>query len=133
MARRYSITVDGIDHGGSPFPVASRIGLMVFSSTLSGRDPDTGELPADIEGQAVTAFKNIRRVVVAAGGSPDDIAKVVVFARDRDAARAAIDRPWTELFPNPASRPVRHTVQAELPRGFHLQVEFVAVQEDHIP
>jgi len=129
MAARRSITVTGLDHGGSPFPVATRIGPYIYSSALSGRNPETGELDPDIAAQAAQAFTNVERVVSAAGGEPDDIVKVVVFARDRAATRAVIDKPWAGLFPDPASRPVRHTVEAQLPAGLHLQVEFIAVQE----
>lgn len=129
MSPRTSVAVPGLDHGTSPFPIATRVGPFILSSALSGRDPDTGSLGADVESQARTAFANIRRVVEAAGASVEHIAKVVVFARDRAATRAAIDEPWTELFPDPNSRPVRHTLAAELPADFHLQVEFIAVQE----
>ncbi|GAA4548554.1 RidA family protein [Pseudonocardia xishanensis] len=131
MRRRTSVTVDGIDHGSSPFPAATRIGPFIFSSALSGRDADSGVLPDSVEKQAETAFENVRRVVTAAGASPEDIAKVVVFARDRAAVRAVLDGPWTALFPDPGSRPVRHTVEAEIPAHMHLQVEFVAVQEEN--
>jgi len=129
MPWRTSVVAPGLDHGASPFPVATRVGPFVFSSALSGRDPETGEISDALEDQARTALANVRRVADAAGVGVGDIAKVVVFARDRAAVRAAIDEPWTELFPDPASRPVRHTLEAELPPSFHLQVEFIAVQE----
>jgi 2-iminobutanoate/2-iminopropanoate deaminase len=106
------------------------MGAFIFSSALSGRDPETGVLDPDIAAQAAQALANVERVVGAAGAGPDNIVKVVVFARDRAAVRAVIDEPWTALFPDPASRPVRHTVEATLPAGLHLQVEFIAIQEN---
>jgi 2-iminobutanoate/2-iminopropanoate deaminase len=130
MAARRSISVAGLDHGDSPFPVATRVGPYIYSSALSGRNPDTGELDSDIATQAAQAFDNVERVVTAAGGQPGSIVKVVVFARDRAATRAVIDAPWTALFPDPDSRPVRHTIEAALPAGMHLQVEFIAIQEN---
>ena len=131
VTHRASVVVPGLDHGASPFPVATRTGPFVFSSALSGRDPETGELSPDLATQATTAFANVRRVVEAAGLTVEAIVKVTVHAADRAAVRSAIDDPWVELFPDHASRPVRHTVAGELPPGFHLQVEFIAVQEDH--
>ena len=129
MSIRTSISVEGIDHGASPFPVASRVGPFIFSSAIAGRAPGDQSLAPDLETQARLAFANVERVVAASGATAADIVKVVVFARDRSATRAAIDDPWLSLFPDPASRPVRHTIEAALPPGLHLQVEFIAVQE----
>jgi len=125
--RRTPVVVPGLGHAGAPFPVAVRYGDVVASSAIHGRDPDTGKLPDTVEGQAAGVFANVRRVVEAAGGTAADIVKVKVFAQDAAAARTAVNDPWTQLFPDPDDRPVRHTLTAPLPAGFLLQAEFVAV------
>ena len=133
MLERRSIEVKGLGHGGAPFPLASRKGPFVASSAVSGHDALTGELPASVEAQARQAFANVTRVLEAAGAGPADVIKVVVFARDRAVVRAALDVPWDRLFPDPASRPVRHTIEAVLPAGLHLQVEVLAVVDQGTP
>jgi hypothetical protein len=41
-----------------------------------------------------------------------------------------LEGPWSDLFPNPDNRPVRHTVGAELPASLFVQAEFMAYLED---
>jgi 4-hydroxy-4-methyl-2-oxoglutarate aldolase len=126
-AHRRAVNVPGLGHTGAPFPVAVRSGRLVLSSAIHGKDPETGNLPDTIEAQATGVFTNMRRTLEAAGGRPGDIVKVVVFAQDAAAARGAVNGPWAQLFPDPADRPVRHTMTAPLPAGFLLQAEFVAI------
>ena len=54
-------------------------------------------------------FANVRRVIEAAGGTPDDIVKMTVWITDR-ALRPIMNKHWVEMFPDPHSRPARHTV-----------------------
>lgn len=129
-AHRRQIEVDGLGHSGAPFPVAVRSGSLVLSSAIHGRDPATGRLPESVEEQAAGMFANVRRVIEAAGGTPGDILKVVVFAADAAQARPALNPPWIELFPDPDDRPVRHTQTMPLPAGFLVQAEFTAIIEE---
>jgi 2-iminobutanoate/2-iminopropanoate deaminase len=128
--RRRAVTVPGLDHGASPFPLAVLSGNLLFSSAVSGRDPVSGVLPETVEEQSATALANVARICAAAGGSVDGVMKVTVFARDRGAVRTALDPPWIRMFPDEDDRPVRHTVAAEMPAGMHLQVEFIALMEE---
>jgi 2-iminobutanoate/2-iminopropanoate deaminase len=129
MSRR-SVFVKGLDHGTGQFPIATRSGPLVVSSAIHGKDPSTGKMPDDLQGQIVGVFLNIRRVIEAAGSTPADIVKVVVFAQDPAATRPLLESPWTELFPNESDRPVRHTVGGDLPPPLLVQAEFVAYVED---
>ena len=61
-----------------------------------------------------------------AGGSTDDIVKVNVAFSDVT-RREEITDLWVEFFPDPANRPVRHSVQAELDRGKLVQCDIIAV------
>ena len=54
-------------------------------------------------------FANVRRVIETAGGTPDDIIKMTVWITDR-ALRPTLNKYWVEMFPDPHSRPARHTV-----------------------
>lgn len=127
---RTAVDVPGLQHAGAPFPVATRLGPLLVTSALHGRDPETGELPDTLHGQAAAVFDNVRRVLKAAGAGPEHVVKVEVFAEDADLARAAMTEPWQQLFTDPGNRPVRHTMTSQLPGNFLIQVEVTAfIQE----
>lgn len=107
MAQRDSIFIDGFKHA-NPIPNASRIGNLVVSGAIMGRDTTTGETPNTIEGQCALMFQHMRSTVEAAGGTPDNIIKVTVWLKD-PASRDAVNAEWTRMFPDAQSRPARHT------------------------
>jgi 2-iminobutanoate/2-iminopropanoate deaminase len=126
---RRSIDVEGISHGSMPIPAASRVGPFVFSGGVSGTGADEAATPeAELTAQVRRMFANMAAIVTAAGGGTGDIAKVTVFARDRG-YRDAINAEWVAMFPDPASRPARHTLVYDLPGRMLVQLEFVAVLE----
>src|SRR5215470_2461377 len=108
MARR-SIEVPGLRHG-APIPQASVVGNLLVSGGISPVDPETGTTPDGTDEQVAMAFANVRRVLAAAGGTPEDVVKY-----------------WVEMFPDAASRPARHTLRSELQGQMQLQLEIMAV------
>jgi 2-iminobutanoate/2-iminopropanoate deaminase len=124
MARQ-SIYVEGFSHK-NPIPAACRIGAMVYSGSIQGSDPATGQYGATLEEQSRLMFEQVRRIAEAAGGGVADIVKMTVWMKDRT-RRAALNGPWLEMFPDPASRPARHTMNADLDGGKLVECEFVAV------
>jgi 2-iminobutanoate/2-iminopropanoate deaminase len=125
MTRR-SIEVPGLHHGGLPIPQACVVGNLLISGAISPVDPSTGAVPDSIDEQAEVAFANVRRVLDAAGGGPEDVVKCTVLVQDK-AIRPVIDKYWLELFPDEASRPARHTVRTDLPGPVQVQLEITAV------
>lgn len=125
MTKRLSIEVPGIGHK-APIPMGCRIGNMVYSSGISGHDPDTQKTPSDPAEQARVIFQNVRRFMKAAGGTPDDIIRLTLYVKDRK-MREYFDREWLAMFPDEHSRPARHAVAAELGERNFFQVELVAV------
>jgi 2-iminobutanoate/2-iminopropanoate deaminase len=111
----------------NPIPNASRIGNLVMSSVIVGTNPGTRELPEGFEAQVAKIFVHIRHDVEAAGGGVDDLIKITFWVRDPASQRAALNTEWLKLFPDPNSRPARHT-QTLPPGGRSLvQADFVAV------
>lgn len=104
-----SIYLPGM-HGAQPIPSAAVVGNILMSGGISGVDPDTGETPEDIEGQCANIFQNVRRIMEAAGGTPDDIVKFTVFLAPGQ-ARDAINAQWVEMYPDEDRRPARHSLQ----------------------
>jgi 2-iminobutanoate/2-iminopropanoate deaminase len=108
MAKRKSVEFPGFKHQ-NPIPGASRIGNLMMSSVISGVDPGTRNMPATLEGQVTNIFKHIRACVEAAGGTVDDIIKVTFWMKQPSTGRAALNGEWEKMFPDPNSRPARHT------------------------
>lgn len=125
MAKR-KVLKEGLPQHRNPIPTAVKIGQMVFSSAIGGHDPETNKSPKEPERQVELAFENIRRVMKAAGGSTDDIAKVTVFLKDMK-HRELVNREWLKMFPDEEDRPVRHAIKADLPGELIVQLEIVAV------
>ena len=126
MAKRRSFEVPGLHHE-NPIPMGSIIGNLMMTSGIFGMEPETRKTPEDVESQCRLMFANVRRVMEAAGGSPADIIKMVVWARDKS-FKDAKNKEWLAMFPDPQSRPARHTMMYS---GFSgntlIQCEIVAV------
>ncbi len=125
MGKRQVIHLPGLAHG-APIPSGVRIGNMVFSSGISGRDQETNALPSDPAEQARNLFDNVRAFMAIAGGTTDDIAYMKVFLKD-DQYRGAINREWLSMFPDEGDRPARHALVEDLRGGMLFQVEIIAV------
>lgn len=129
MTRRRSFEVPGLEHV-NPIPMGCIIGRVMMTSGIFGMEPATRRAPDDIDGQCRLMFENIRRVMAAAGGSPGDIIKIVVWAKDRS-FKDAINTEWLAMFPDEGSRPARHTMIYDRFAGNILvQCELTAVLED---
>ncbi|GGD70724.1 RidA family protein [Microbacterium murale] len=125
MGGRVSIELPGFGHA-NPIPAASRIGPFLASGALTGRDPQTREMPEGLDEQCANVFQHIRALMDAAGGSTDDILKLTIHLttyRDRD----ALNREWSAMFPDPASRPARQVLAAELDGGALVHADVLAV------
>lgn len=121
-----SLEIPGVSHGNAPIPMGARVGNMIFSSGIMGKDPATNELPADVELQAKFAFENMLALLKAGGASLGNLARMTVFIKN-ETARPAINAQWLKYFPDPHDRPARHTLVYDLPGGMLLQLEIVAV------
>lgn len=130
MTARRSIEVEGYHHGGLPIPAASRVGPLVMTGGVSGIDPATGALPDDVVEQARLMFSNLARIMDAAGAGMDRVARMTVYVKVPE-ARAAVNAEWLAAFPDPASRPARHTlVNEQLPANMLVQCDATAFAAD---
>ncbi|HUC09809.1 MAG TPA: RidA family protein, partial [Stellaceae bacterium] len=110
-----------------PIPSASRRGPFVVTGAISGTDPQSGQVPPDLDAQCRLMFDNVRRVMGAAGGTPEDIIKMTVWISDRS-LRPIVNKHWVEMFPDPHSRPARHTqTSSDLAPPMQIQCDLLAV------
>jgi enamine deaminase RidA (YjgF/YER057c/UK114 family) len=126
MAKRQSVNGSRARHE-NPIPNACRIGNIVMSSVIGGAKPGTRELPPTLEEQVANIFAYIRHDVEAAGGSVDDIIKVTFWVKDPAKQRQALNAEWVKMFPDPSSRPARHTQQLPADSRAEVQADFTAV------
>ncbi|MGR9167328.1 RidA family protein (plasmid) [Rhizobium leguminosarum] len=128
--RRKSVTVDGLAHK-YPVPNACRIGNLIVSGAIHGVDPATHIMPDDLTSQCAHVFANMKAIVEAAGGSIGDIIKMTVYLRDRD-NRGPLNAEWVQMFPDPETRPARHSQPLLVGGPALVQCDFMAVVEDGI-
>ncbi|MGD9944724.1 MAG: RidA family protein [Burkholderiaceae bacterium] len=129
--RRQSIELPGLKHGRTPIPMAARVGNMIFTSGIPGRDARTGQLGDGPAEQVRLAFENLAVLLQQAGAGLDDVGSVTVLVAD-EAFRDSVNAHWVACFPDPASRPARHTSVQALRGGMLIQLQAIASisQED---
>ena len=108
MAKRQSVNFPGFSHQ-NPIPNASRVGNIVMSSIIGGSNTATREPPATLEVQVANVFGYIKSAVEAPGGTTEDIVKINSFVKNPATQHAALNAEWVKMFPDPDSRPARHT------------------------
>ncbi|HMN80474.1 MAG TPA: RidA family protein [Burkholderiaceae bacterium] len=125
-----SLEIPGVTHGKVPIPSGARVGNLVISGGIMGKDPATDALPPDAASQARFAFQNLRTLLDLGGAKPEDVAKVTVYVKDIG-LREHVNVEWLRMFPDPHDRPARHTIVHDLQNGMLLQLECIAlIQED---
>jgi 2-iminobutanoate/2-iminopropanoate deaminase len=125
---RTSFELEGYSHGGNPIPAVARIGNLIMTGGISGIDLASGKMPETIETQCANMFDLAAKILETAGARLDDVIKVTVFLKP-DLSRDALNSQWLRHFPDPHSRPVRHTiVNPFLPGGVLVQCEITAVK-----
>jgi enamine deaminase RidA (YjgF/YER057c/UK114 family) len=93
-----------------------------MSSIIAPRDPGATTVPDTIEGQLTNLFHHVGECLEATGAGWHDVIKMTFYLPDLG-LRAELNVPWVEHFPNPDSRPARHTQQSP---GTVAQCDFVA-------
>ena len=125
MSRR-SVVITGFSHGDNPIPAASRVGPLLISGAIFGVDVDTGRIPPDLEAQCANVFALMHAILAAGGAESGDVVKVTAYLRP-GTQRSVLNSEWLRAFPNPESRPARHTViYPHLPEGHLIQCDFLA-------
>ena len=125
MHRRVSIEVEGLAHD-NPIPAACRMGPLLISSGVAGKEPGTGKYAAGIEAQCARMFSTVREILQRGGATPEDVIKMNFWIKDRD-LRPHINKQWLAMFPDARSRPARHTFQStDLPGEMLVQCEVIA-------
>ena len=104
---RRSIDIESFRHT-NPIPSACRIGPMIASSVIIGRNPGGQDVPDDVAAQVANLFAHMGEMLEAAGAGWEHVLKIDFTVPSLD-DRATINDAYLAHFPDPASRPARHT------------------------
>ncbi|MGH8220429.1 MAG: RidA family protein [Steroidobacteraceae bacterium] len=127
MSQRKSIHLRGFTHR-NPIPAACRRGPLLMSGSILPRHAD-GTAPAALDEQCTLMFRYVRDILEQGGGTTEHIVKVDVAMKDAS-DREVLNKHWVTMFPDPATRPARHTEAKDLPAGILVQCEIVAMIDD---
>jgi enamine deaminase RidA (YjgF/YER057c/UK114 family) len=123
---RQNIDIDAFHHGAIPIPAACRVDNIVVTGAISGYDVQTGRHAEGMQAQCALMFSHLAAVLAAAGAGPEHVVRMTFYVKSPE-ARPFINDEWVKLFPDPASRPARHTINYETPKGSLMQCDAMAV------
>ena len=107
-----------------PYSPGMIFGKLVFVSGQAGREPGTGRLAPDVEGQTEQVLKNIATILEAAGSSLQHVLRCGVFLVDMKEF-PKMNEVYARAFGS--HRPARTTVEVSGLPGDGLRVEIDAV------
>ncbi len=111
-----------------PYSQAVQAGNTLFASGQLGLDPLTGDFTsANVQGQTVQVFKNIRAILSEAGYKMSDIVKTTVFLADMGDF-AAMNEVYATQFEG--DFPARSTIAVKtLPKNALVEIEIIAYKD----
>lgn len=122
------------------YPHARKVGNLLFLSGIGPRNPEDDSVPGlkqskagnylefDFEAQVHSVFKNVEKVLEAAGARWDQLVDVTVYLVDMKRDFHTYNRIWAEYFKENA--PCRTTVGIDsLPTPIAIELKCIAVLE----
>jgi 2-iminobutanoate/2-iminopropanoate deaminase len=107
-----------------PYSPGVVVGNLVFVSGQAGREPGTGRIAPDVEGQTEQVLKNIATILEAAGSGLQHVVRCGVFLVDMKEF-PKMNEVYARAFGS--HRPARTTVEVSGLPGDGLRVEIDAV------
>lgn len=120
----HPVTTDNLPTPVGPYSPAMVVGHLVFVSGQAGREPRTGSLARDVEGQTEQALRNVAAILEAAGSSLAHVVRCGVFLVDMSEFQK-MNGVYARMFGT--HRPARTTVEVSGLPGAGLRVEIDAV------
>ncbi|WP_328990855.1 Rid family hydrolase [Kribbella sp. NBC_01245] len=130
MSLKIAISTTDAPAPAHTFSQGVRKGNMLQVSGQGPVDPVTNEYlhQGDVKGQTIRTLQNVEAILIAAGGSFDDVIMLRVYLTTRDDF-AAMNGAYGEFVtPRATVLPARTTVMTELPRSEMLvEIDALAV------
>ena len=125
MAKRKMIKVPNHPRHRNPIPHGVILGNLILPSVIGGQDPERPDVTLEPEKQVAQAFVNMKKIVEAAGGTTDNIGKIIVYLKNFQ-HRELVNEEWLKMFPDENNRPARHVLQGELQGNTAIQLDVIA-------
>ncbi|MFJ8071762.1 MULTISPECIES: RidA family protein [Peribacillus] len=108
-----------------PYSQGIKAGNIVYTSGQLPIDPETGEMPDNIEEQTRMSLENLKKVLEAAGSSLQQVIKTTVFLSDMNHF-AVMNHVYGEFFSD--NYPARSAIEvARLPKDAFIEIEALAI------
>jgi enamine deaminase RidA (YjgF/YER057c/UK114 family) len=101
---------------------AVQIGPLVYAPSLLPLTRPGAGLDAQLE----SVLGRVRSVIGEAGGGTGDLARITLFLRSVT-DREVLNQVWRRWFPDPARRPPHKYIPADVPAGYDVMADAVAV------
>jgi 2-iminobutanoate/2-iminopropanoate deaminase len=109
-----------------PYSHAVMHGNMLFVSGQVGKHPVTGEIPADVSGQAEQVMNNLNGILTEAGMDFSNVVKTTIFLKDLNDF-ATVNGIYGSRFTG--NYPARETVEvARLPLDVLVEISVIAIK-----
>ncbi|MTI81911.1 MAG: RidA family protein [Firmicutes bacterium] len=124
MHKRMVIQTDKAPAAIGPYSQAIKMGPFLFISGQIPIDPISGEIKKDVKDQTHQCLKNLREIVLEAGGTLKNIVKTSVFIKNMNQF-TEINEVYSQYFQE--EPPARACVEvARLPKDVLVEIEAVA-------
>ncbi|MBR8645913.1 RidA family protein [[Brevibacterium] frigoritolerans] len=108
-----------------PYSQGIKAGNIMYTSGQLPIDPETGEMPDNIEEQTRMSLENLKKVLEAAGSSLQQVIKTTVFLSDMNHF-AVMNQVYGEFFSD--NYPARSAIEvARLPKDAFIEIEALAI------
>ena len=124
MAKRKVIKAENLGSHHNPIPIGVVLGNLVLPSVIGAQGPNG--ISDDPEEQIHQAFENMKNVMEAAGGTTDNIGKVIVYLKDFK-HREIVNKEWVKMFGDEDNRPARHVMKADVQGKTVIQLDVIGV------
>ncbi|MGE3840434.1 MAG: RidA family protein [Vicinamibacterales bacterium] len=125
MTQHRYVEGQGMPKPQGPYAPGVAFDRLLFVSGQGAKDPLTGDMPPDVEGQTEQCLKNVASILEAAGSSLQHVLRCGVFLIDIDEFQR-MNSVYSRMFGS--HRPARTTIQAaSLPsRGLRVEIDCIA-------
>ena len=108
-----------------PYSQGIKAGNIMYTSGQLPIDPETGEMPDNIEEQTRMSLENLKKILEAAGSSLQQVIKTTVFLSDMNHF-AVMNQVYGEFFSD--NYPARSAIEvARLPKDAFIEIEALAI------
>lgn len=122
MSNKIEINTKNAPSPAGPYSQAIIAGDYIFVAGQRPVNPETGEIPEDIQGQTLQVIKNIQSILAEYDCTLEDVVRSGAYLSDLRNF-ASMNEVYSEMFPKPY--PARTCIGTQL-RGILVEIDVIA-------